>query len=435
MSRRSMVTRTLAVALNGAMFTVLGCGDAPNEQALAPVPPPAPPAPLPPAPAFPALLRPGEIYNAPESLYAFWSPFHGAPVLSRYVVYDDGTFGLQFASRRVGIMEYHGVYTRRDSLIEFKFLVAPGPPSATGVLHGDSLAIKYASSLWEDFVDGVYVRQRASAPSPPTSAIFIGDTNGAVLSRLTSGSRPAWSPDGRQIAFDRDGWVYVVTVDGSGERRLLRGDSPAWSPDGTRIAFTSRDGISVVSMDGADLKTLVNNEDFREFLPPGLSDLGVGKPAWSPNGGQIAFEHLGDGDFQPSRIWVTDSDRMYPRPLTKPVDGRRNAESDPAWSPDGSQLVFWSYGYGIALADASSGSARSLYRNFPTVAYGAKPVFSPDGNSIVFNSGRHLPSGQSIMIMELKNPGSGVKVLIRNAYDASWSPDGRRLAFVSSESP
>ncbi len=65
--------------------------------------------------------------------------------------------------------------------------------------------------------------------------IWVGSTG--RLRRLTSGSHPSWSPDGRQLAFDRGGWVLVGPVKGGSFRRLVRGTAPAWSPDGRRIAF------------------------------------------------------------------------------------------------------------------------------------------------------------------------------------------------------
>jgi Tol biopolymer transport system component len=53
------------------------------------------------------------------------------------------------------------------------------------------------------------------------------------------GTAPSWSPDGRQLAFARDGGIWTALADGSGQRRLTRasGTSPAWSPDGAYIAF------------------------------------------------------------------------------------------------------------------------------------------------------------------------------------------------------
>jgi Tol biopolymer transport system component len=91
--------------------------------------------------------------------------------------------------------------------------------------------------------------------------------------------------------------------------------------------------------------------------------------------------------------------------------------------------VFWSYGYGIAAVNVDGGVPNTLYANFPTVAYGAKPAWSPDGRTIAFNSGRLTPAGSAIWTMAAG--GGGAKALIPDAYDAAWSPDGAKIAFVS----
>ena len=78
---------------------------------------------------------------------------------------------------------------------------------------------------------------------------------------------PAWSPDGRKIAFGGDGEIYVMNADGRGLRRLTRNPasdgSPAWSPDGRRIAFGSeRDGnleVYVMNTDGSGQRNLTRS--------------------------------------------------------------------------------------------------------------------------------------------------------------------------------
>src|SRR6187549_644958 len=52
--------------------------------------------------------------------------------------------------------------------------------------------------------------------STPTEFIFLADSSGVVLGQLTEGSWPSWSPDGRRIAFHRNGRVRVIGADGSG---------------------------------------------------------------------------------------------------------------------------------------------------------------------------------------------------------------------------
>ena len=160
---------------------------------------------------------------------------------------------------------------------------------------------------------------------------------------------PAWSPDGREIAFSRGHVttnidIYVMAADGSTERRLTehpeRDEQPAWSPDGGTIAFLShRDGdvgIWLMDADGGNKRKLV----------PGR------EPAWSPDGKQIAFTsgHYDGND----EIYVVDADGSNLRRLT--FDPHYDWHA--AWSPEGHRLAFNSERFGgeeLMLADVGSG--------------------------------------------------------------------------------
>ena len=264
--------------------------------------------------------------------------------------------------------------------------------------------------------------------------IVLADADGFGGESLTEGERPAWSPDGRRLAFHRRGEIYVIEADGSGETFLGEGVDPSWSHDGERIVFTGGEGIAVMNADGSEVRTLIRHDFLDDPDWPG--GIGVAKPAWSPAGRRIAFEHLGDGDIRPAQIYVMDADGSDPRPLTR-TEGRQFAESDPAWAPDGSSIALWSYGYGIATVDPDGdGVPASIHPPSPGVVYGAKPTWAADGSRIAFTVFREggwaaagCPPGMC-SVWTVGSGGSGAEPLLADGYHAVWSPDGIRLAYV-----
>jgi hypothetical protein len=352
---------------------------------------------------------------------------HDAPAgaHSRYVLFDDETFRLYFVTAERGFFEYAGRYTRTDSILTFSF--DDGSWQATGTAHEDMLLVVYNfSANMNGFEDGVYILARDHFVV--SGQIHVANADGSAAVRITRGSWPSWSPDGRTLAFHREGHVYLIDADGSGERRLVAGGLAAWSPDGRRIAFTNALGMATIGVDGSGAATFLRH-DFRGDTNA-EHDMGIGKPAWSPDGRFIAFEHFGDGEVQPAQIFVMDVfESDTPRRVTNSADGGRYAESDPAWSPTwDSRLVFWSYRYGIATVPASGGEPSSVYLNFPTVAYGARPGWSADGSTLAFTAGRSGTDGPAIWTVPAT--GGAATLLIARGEDAVWSPDGARIAFV-----
>jgi len=201
-------------------------------------------------------------------------------------------------------------------------------------------------------------RQIAFQIGPPFNGIFlmnvdsfVGPTGEGLTKIVSNGLSPRWSPSGKQIVFQsapprRDVFVLdlptMVLTNLTNDPNDPSDDAwddyrPDWSPDGRRIAFTSnRSGnpeIYVMNADGSD--------PVRLTFSNGASSVA---PDWSPNGKQIVFQSNRDFypafpnlEFDPgSEIYVMNADGTDVRRLTDNVA----RDLDPAWSPNGAQIVF-----------------------------------------------------------------------------------------------
>jgi Tol biopolymer transport system component len=167
--------------------------------------------------------------------------------------------------------------------------------------------------------------------------IYLMNSDGSGITNLTPDSEclwdgsPAWSPDGRKIAFDRGqvldctteeptfggSNLYVMNADGSGQMSLTTsgGSGPDWSPDGAKIAFGVANEIDVMDPDGSNQRKLIGN---------GFA------PAWSPDGTMIAFVRgVVDIGGRHDDLWRAKSNGGTPTQLTtNPED-----DNDPTWQP------------------------------------------------------------------------------------------------------
>ncbi|SCZ50095.1 Tol-Pal system beta propeller repeat protein TolB [Thiohalomonas denitrificans] len=228
---------------------------------------------------------------------------------------------------------------------------------------------------------------------------------------------PAWSPDGKQLAYvsfeARRSVVYVQNVISGKREKVAEYDginsAPAWSPDGRRLALTlSKDGNPEIYI--LDLRTRALTRITRH------SAIDT-EPTWMPDGNALLFTSDRGGRPQIYRV-ATGSQGTVGRPQRISFEGRYNAR--PSVSPDGRNLVMVHQsrsGFQIAVQNLETGNLRILTDS----RLDESPSFAPNGRMIIFATERR---GRGVL-EAISVDGSARQRLDLTGFDVrepAWSP-------------
>jgi Tol biopolymer transport system component len=258
-----------------------------------------------------------------------------------------------------------------------------------------------------------------------SSQIYVIRADGNGQRRITrigawQDTGPAWSHDGKRIAFERGGphgaALYVMDA-GGGQLHAITGRmslsaTPSWSPDGRSIVFAGMpqpppsnfaQQLYITPSRGGGTRQVTRYSQFRG---------GAGEPAWSPSGRLILFwGATSSGPGSRTDVWSVRPNGSGPRRLIA-------GATDPAWSPDGERIAFVRDRQ-IYVATAAGMNARRL-TNTPTEK--SSPSWSPDGTRIAFsNTHRYRDPARDDVRLAIISAGGGGQREITDTNPNFWA--------------
>ena len=265
------------------------------------------------------------------------------------------------------------------------------------------------------------------------------------LPQLTSGpSSVTWSPDGQELIYSMQGSLWRQRLGSREARQLTTGPGyayqPDWSPDGRHVVYAAYD------RDAIELRLLdLSSGQSRPLIADGSVNV---EPRWSPDGRRLAFVstafkgrwHIfiapvsADGTPGPAQRITEDRDSGLPRYYY----GAFDQYLSPAWSPDGTDLIFvsnrghiWGSGGFWRMPARAGAEPRELH--YEETTWKARPDWSRDGKRVVYSS--YLGRQWHQLWLIPADGGDPLQLTYRagDATAARWSPDGRLIAYISNE--
>lgn len=275
----------------------------------------------------------------------------------------------------------------------------PGNPPILGKQYGDSASTDNARAIAHRFADDIIAQLTGTRGIAETKIYFIS---------ARSGTKEVW-------VMDYDGQNQHVVVHGGPSL------SPRISPDNTRVAYSTlgREGWAI-RMYSLELGRHVS-------FPCGVPGGSNFSPAWSADGGRVAFSSSRSGDPE---IWTCDSSGGNARKLTS----FRGPDVSPTWNPKTGGQIAWVSGRTglpqIYIMDADGGNVTRMTDG----GYAISPSWSPSGQFLTFSWNRKYgpgaPGGQDIYVMDIASLKWSQLTHESGSNDfPSWSPDNRHIVF------
>jgi TolB protein len=265
------------------------------------------------------------------------------------------------------------------------------------------------------------------------------------LPQLTGGpSSVAFSPDGATLVYSMAGSLWRQEIGSDRAVELTHGPGydyqPDWSSDGRHIVFARHDNnaVELWQLDVSSGKT-------QQLTTTGAVNL---EPRYSPDGKRLAYvSTAGSGHFNlfiaPIEVGRLGAPRAVVEPRESKISRYYYSKHDhtinPSWTPDGKRLVFVSnrevaYGSGNLCSAGVDGPSEYECFVHEETSWRARPEVAPDGRRVLY-SGYQGRQWHQLWLTTLA--GDAQLPLTFGDFDATaarWSPDGRRIAYISNES-